>query len=1644
MNKPKIGGRRSRRTKTISSERIFFAILLVSFLSFTALLFSKQLVAKPTIGGYNDAQQAAKRPGLGTRNPDRGHRGTEHDVLELENATSYPESFQAKVDEQWLHGGRVIRELSHRVLKRSISQSNVVILSPRFSSVEVVARDDSSVEAHYYTANVAIEQGHRTHLLPASTILSEGWQGSDSVGWILLAYIATDVPGVPSIDEILSFQRATSWLEQTTITYIVFPVSAKASLPLESLLGNFEYDIDLTRDLSVEMVGLGAAGTLMRSSYKIQLLSSSHHFDWRPSGDETEFNYGPNSFFHTVKSLHRFLYHQVSRAMQVELKHMKGKFAGNSSMLEVEVHSLLFATQGLDLAIPSRSSYTDVVKHNNCVDSQGRRKQRCDPKLNARALNESIFLQCPERHGGTRIQLFGSRDDPLKIQLHKLDPNQKNDSLRRRRVSERTAIEKRHGVVVDVNNNWLKEWEAEHIEIWSSSSDPDQAEAACVNANREGILPRVDCATRIVQIEETELKPLESPSSNPNLLVIMIDPLSRYQLRRSLPNTWAILKLLGFVDFERYTAVGNNSGPNQAALYSGRPIDSRDGIKSSGKRSWLWDRLKSKGYITMKAEDGCVRNSNMVQSIQPRTHHGRQLHEFFCFSFDRPNCLGSKMAAEHLIEYTQQFIDAYEGISRPWAAFVSFVDSHEDTLTLASYLDGMLAEFVQSIPRNTVVLFTSDHGLHYGPPFSARAGEVERSQPLLMMKMPTFQKFNVLTKNADKYTTPFDAHETLSQALLGERGQTEYGLSLLDPLPAVRNDCTLVSSIPASFCALVAPPNGDREPQCRFMAEPPSVFSYFADIPLNNRPRWPKACPLAKKRLASQSDCLCASDKKDWHRCSSGDETSQDNYSLRSCGQHDLDSSLEVKIHVKREEELAESRRKLAAHTENQLGLDSSHSQPNILFIEVDSVSLAASERHFRKTWSLLKQYAIGGDGSCQSEWCAAAFNQTSVVGQSSIVNQLAALSGCLTNADKSENLKKYPKGHCPIGGQSSLGINNKTSVAYDHWLFDVAERLGYITFFGEEFCYEESPYVVQNQSPFTLRVDLSLERIHCQFAKNWLRANGKTNSDTKTWAVEYDSDDVPETCFDGMSRGEMSLEFIRQMWDVYSEPKFAFLNVLAAHDYSIDPAHTPLSAENYDLSLYEFLSGFVTRQDARETLIVLRSDHGLQGGPWPIDYSVQIEHMRPWTTLLFPRSYKHVDKHVLAINQERLTTGFDIYNTLRFAMTPSDESASPLLDAGIPRWSFNLFKQEVPRSRTCFDAKIPLKFCPCVDERGDVAPSFYVGQSEMITAPIFAVPLPTYNWERARFEPARLPGETFYKKPEKNKYHSFALQQDVKTPGCNATLGSYIDENMLSDSWQMIQNITSLFPASDVSGGIFLYERQALLLAYLVQRESASMAAATSNKQFVICETGFGSGHGAALFLSSSPNVQVISFDKYDRPYQSAVFYALRSLFGSSRLMRVVGDSCSTVKQFGKKCDFIHGSSLCRTDNIDLIYKSGASVKLTSTAMAKLTGRSVYFHKDGFGKTAQWEELRSRGCIKNSICFKDVEKQIDGDLLFARRGGKHASHQFCFAESTGVCVGRSRENEAPRAPLWSAPLKADEFCPDWIVPVPPPEREGR
>ena len=65
------------------------------------------------------------------------------------------------------------------------------------------------------------------------------------------------------------------------------------------------------------------------------------------------------------------------------------------------------------------------------------------------------------------------------------------------------------------------------------------------------------------------------------------------------------------------------------------------------------------------------------------------------------------------------------------------------------------------------------------------------------------------------------------------------------------------------------------------------------------------------------------------------------------------------------------------------------------------------------------------------------------------------------------------------------------------------------------------------------------------------MRISGSINSKTiRTYSVEYESQEVPDSCFDGLSRGEIGFTYIRQMFEKYHDlPKFAFLNALAAHE---------------------------------------------------------------------------------------------------------------------------------------------------------------------------------------------------------------------------------------------------------------------------------------------------------------------------------------------------------------------------------------------------------------------------------------------------------------------------------------------------------------
>eukprot|EP00537_Pseudo-nitzschia_pungens_P019435 CAMPEP_0172408358 /NCGR_PEP_ID=MMETSP1061-20121228/75812_1 /TAXON_ID=37318 /ORGANISM="Pseudo-nitzschia pungens, Strain cf. pungens" /LENGTH=378 /DNA_ID=CAMNT_0013144483 /DNA_START=437 /DNA_END=1573 /DNA_ORIENTATION=- len=265
----------------------------------------------------------------------------------------------------------------------------------------------------------------------------------------------------------------------------------------------------------------------------------------------------------------------------------------------------------------------------------------------------------------------------------------------------------------------------------------------------------------------------------------------------------------------------------------------------------------------------------------------------------------------------------------------------------------------------------------------------------------------------------------------------------------------------------------------------------------------------------------------------------------------------------------------------------------------------------------------------------------------------------------------------------------------------------------------------------------------------------------------------------------------------------------------------------------------------------------------------------------------------------------------------------------------------------------------------------------------------------------------------------------------------------------------------AEVSGGIFLYRNQASVLTEMVRKilhvhaNARNTNTNTAGVTTTICETGFGSGHSMALFreaaasattTAASPLLRIVSFDKFDRPYQLPIWHRFNETTtngnnensendsnhhqNSVSLDLVVGDSCKTVPDRLRSlgCNVLHGSSLCPTDNIDLVEHSPCGVLLTSTAMQSVAGdKQVYFgerrstvgmHKSKpMGKrksAAQWRNLRERNCITNIACFRESGPlDLQRDFVFAKKdSADKVTGEFCVAITTGICQRRRNDND--------------------------------
>ena len=124
----------------------------------------------------------------------------------------------------------------------------------------------------------------------------------------------------------------------------------------------------------------------------------------------------------------------------------------------------------------------------------------------------------------------------------------------------------------------------------------------------------------------------------------------------------------------------------------------------------LWDELHDRGWATLKATDACTHPRGNTNT----TVHGAQVSQMFCYTRTRPSCLGDKPAPDHLLEYSAQFVRKAQRHDAPWAAFLQFTDSEEDSMALAGVLDQPVSSFLtqaMEFQSNTIIVITASHGM---------------------------------------------------------------------------------------------------------------------------------------------------------------------------------------------------------------------------------------------------------------------------------------------------------------------------------------------------------------------------------------------------------------------------------------------------------------------------------------------------------------------------------------------------------------------------------------------------------------------------------------------------------------------------------------------------------------------------------------------------------------------------------------------------------------------------------------------------------------------------------------------------------------------------------------------------------------------
>lgn len=155
-------------------------------------------------------------------------------------------------------------------------------------------------------------------------------------------------------------------------------------------------------------------------------------------------------------------------------------------------------------------------------------------------------------------------------------------------------------------------------------------------------------------------------------------------------------------------------------------------------------------------------------------------------------------------------------------------------------------------------------------------------------------------------------------------------------------------------------------------------------------------------------------------------------------------------------------------------------------------------------------------------------------------------------------------------------------------WILDVAKKLGYVTYVGEEYCYEGSP-AAAHATIFPGSPDFELKRLYCR-----LQESRQYNFSAVGHRLC-----VSHRTFSGSMSTHPGFNLIHEIWhneDLGRHPKFFYLNTMAVHESDPNSVKMVSLAEEFDGQLADFLHSMTSQQTFANTIIILRSNPRMQG----------------------------------------------------------------------------------------------------------------------------------------------------------------------------------------------------------------------------------------------------------------------------------------------------------------------------------------------------------------------------------------------------------------------------------------------------------------